>query len=122
MTVRYTYLTKDGTPLADGEELTRAQIAFQVLLEGGLGVPVLDRNTLDEFVRRADLFQTYISVLWSNGDGTPRILHREDWVELLPRAGSNWGKIGKADFDRSMKKRIDAYWESVDRREREAKG
>lgn len=122
MTVRYTYLTEDGTPLADGTKLTPVQIAFQVLLEGGLGVPVLDRSTLDEFVRRADLFQAYISVLWRNGDGTPRIFHREDWVELLPRAGSNWSKVSKVEFDRSMKPQIAAYWESIDRRKREKQG
>lgn len=121
MTVRYTYLDEDGNPLADGEKLTKVQLAFQVLCEGGMGVPVLDRSTLDEFVRRADLFQTYISVLWRNGDGTPRIFHREDWVELLPDARSNWGKTSKAEFDRYMKRQIAEYWESVDRRKREAK-
>lgn len=120
MPTRYTYLTEDGSPLADGIKLTPVQIAFQVLCEGGMGVPVLDRSTLDEFVRRADLYQTYITVLWRNGDGTPRIFHREDWVDLLPGARSNWTKSSRTEFDRSMKRHIASYWESADRRKREA--
>lgn len=117
MAIRYSYLTKSGTPLPDGAELTPVQVAFQVLCEGGLGVPVLNRSTLDEFVRRADLFQAYVSVLWRNGDGTPRIFHREDWLELLPEARSNWTKVSKADFDRTMKKHIADYWAAIDRQE-----
>lgn len=122
MPIRYTFLDKVGNPLADGTKLTPVQAAFQVLCEGGLGVPILDRSTLDEFVRRADLFQAYVGVLWRNGDGTPRIFNRADWVELLPGVRSNWTKSSKADFDRNMKKMAAEYWEAIDRKRGEAKG
>lgn len=120
MTVRYTYLTEDGTPLADGTSLTPPQCAFQVLCEGGIGIPVLDRSTIDEFTRRADLIQTYMGTIWRNGDGTPRIFGRADWMSLLPGARSNWTKVSRTDFDRNMNKEIEAYWKHLDEKARKS--
>lgn len=121
MTVRYTFLNPDGTPKTGIEKLSPVQCAFEVLSEMGIGIPNLNRDTLDEWVRRADLMQAYVSTVWRNGDGTPRIFHREDWLELMPGARSNWSKRSKVDFDQSMKTEIAAYWASVDRRAERAK-
>jgi hypothetical protein len=116
MPVHYSFTLADGTEQDPAQELTPVQQAFLILNEMRMGVPVLNRSTLDEFVRRADLVQTYIGVVWRNGDGTPRIFTRADFVELLPGARTNWPKVAKATFDQVMKKEIAAYWASVDSR------
>lgn len=113
MPVHYTFTRPDGTE-DDSPELTPAQQAFLSLGEMGIGVPRLNRSTIDEFVRRADLLQTYVGTLWRNGDGTPRIFGREDFMGLLPEARTNWNARSKRDFDQLMKKEIAAYWASVD--------
>ena len=115
MPVTYVFLAPDGTEGESGE-LTPEQQAFLALGEMGIGIPRLDRSTLDEFVRRADLMQTYIGTVWREGDGTPRIFGRHDFVKLLPGARSNWPRRSKAEFDKLMKPEIAAYWASVDSR------
>lgn len=122
MPVTYSFTLPDGTESRPvPSDLTDEQYGFLRLSEMGIGIPRLDRSTLDEFVRRADLLQAYIGTVLRNADGTPRILTRADFVKLLPGAQTNWTKRSKADFDRSMKTEIAAYWASVDRRAEEAK-
>lgn len=116
MPVSYAFTQTDGTDQDPAADLSPVQQAFLVLNEMGIGIPRLDRSTIDEFVRRADLLQTYVGVVWRNGDGTPRIFTRADFTELLPGARTNWTARSKRDFDQIMKKEIGAYWESVDRR------
>lgn len=115
MPVHYTFLTSDGTEDESGE-LTPEQQAFLSLGEMGIGVPVLNRSTLDEFVRRADLLQAYVGTIWRGADGTPRIFGRADFTKLLPEARTNWSKRSKAEFDRLITRERDAYWASVDSR------
>lgn len=115
MPVHYAFTTPEGAE-DESAELTVEQQAFLALGEMGIGVPVLDRSTLDEFVRRADLLQAYVGTVWREADGTPRIFGRADFVKLLPEARTNWSKRGKADFDRLMKAESTAYWQSVDSR------
>lgn len=116
MPVSYAFKNADGTDQDPAADLSPAQQAFLALSEMGIGIPRLDRSTLDEFVRRADLLQAYVGIVWRNGDGTPRIFTRADFVELLPGARTNWTARSKRDFDQAMKKEIDAYWSSVDSR------
>lgn len=116
MPVSYAFKKPDGTDQDPAADLSPVQQAFLVLNEMGIGIPRLDRSTLDEFVRRADLLQAYVGIVWRNGDGTPRIFTRADFTELLPGARTNWTARSKRDFDQVMKKEIDAYWNSVDSR------
>lgn len=115
MPVTYSFTTTDGTE-DESPELTPEQQAFLALSEMGIGVPVLTRATLDEFVRRADLIQAYVGVVWREGDGTPRIFGRADFTRLLPEARTNFVRRSRTDFDKLMKTEIDGYWKSVDSR------
>ncbi len=120
MPVTYTFGLPDGSdsrPLPS--ELTDEQYGFLRLSEMNLGIPVLDRKTLDEFVRRADLVQAYIGTVVNDQHGTPRVLVRADFMKLLPFARTNWTYISKRDFDRMMQREIEAYWASVDSRKKE---
>ena len=117
MPVSYTFTLEDGTesrPVPG--DLSDEQYGFLRLCEMGIGIPRLDRNTLDEFVRRADLLQAYIGTVLNGADGNPRVLTRADFVKLLPGARTNWTARSKRDFDQLMKKEIAAYWASVDSR------
>lgn len=114
MPVRYGFTLEDGTALQpNGADMSDAQYAFVRLGEMGIGIPKLDRSTLDEFVRRADLLQRYIGPALTGPEG-PVILHRADFETLLPGAWTNWGKVTKTTFDRLMKAEIEAYWKHVD--------
>lgn len=116
MPVSYAFTLEDETEQDPAADLSPVQQAFLVLNEMGIGIPRLDRSTIDEFVRRADLLQTYVGIVWRNGDGTPRIFTRADFTELLAGARTNWTARSKRDFDQAMKKEIAAYWASVDSR------
>lgn len=100
----------------DSAELTPVQQVFLSLGEMGIGIPVLNRKTLDEFVRRADLIQAYVGDVWVNGDGTPRVFGRADFTELLPVARTNWSARSKREFDGLIKIEQARYWDSVDRK------
>ncbi|QBZ72185.1 hypothetical protein SEA_KRADAL_299 [Streptomyces phage Kradal] len=114
MSVRYVFTRPDGTEQPGSESLTPVQQAFLALSEMGIGIPRLDRKTLDEFVRRADLLQAYVGTVWRNGDGTPRIFTRADFTGLLPGARTNWSPVTTAKFNQLIKAERDAYWKSVD--------
>lgn len=103
MPVRYGFRQHDGTVLQPvASDLTDAQYGF-TLLSGGIGMPVLDEKTIDEFTRRADLYQKYIGPVLADGNG-PRILTRVDFETLMPGAWTNWTKVSKRDFDADMKR------------------
>jgi hypothetical protein len=114
MPVRYAFKRSDGTEQSADEPLTPVQQAFLALAEMGIGIPKLNRTTLDEFVRRADLMQAYVGVTWRNGDGTPRIFTRSDFMELLPEARTNWPPVPLPKFNQLIRAERDAYWKSVD--------
>lgn len=117
MPVNYTFSLPDGTdsrPIPS--DLTDEQYGFLRLSEMGIGIPVLDRKTLDEFVRRADLLQAYIGTVLNGTGGEPRILGRADFVKLLPFARTNWSFVKKSEFDQRIAEERDAYWASVDSR------
>lgn len=117
MPVNYSFTLPDGTESRPvPSDLTDEQYGFLRLSEMGIGVPLLDRKSLDEFVRRADLIQAYVGTVLNGEDGKPRILGRADFVKLLPAARTNWSPVKKADFDRAIDKERDSYWGSVDRK------
>jgi hypothetical protein len=121
MPVNYSFTLPDGTESRPvPSDLTDEQYGFLRLSEMGLGIPLLDRKSLDEFVRRADLIQAYLGRVLNDEKGKPRTLVRADFVKLLPAARTNWSPVRKTDFDRLMKKEIEAYWESVDRKVKES--
>jgi hypothetical protein len=108
MPVCFGFLDADGSE-KEVEDLNPVQQAFLILNEMGIGIPRLDRNSLDEFVRRADLMQAYIAPIWRNGDGTVRIFGRADFLELLPKAWTNWGFVPKTQFDQMIEREREAY-------------
>lgn len=115
MPVRYGFEQPDGTVSGPAiEDLTEAQYGFLLLSDAGIGVPRVDRATIDEFVRRADLMQTYLGPVLRNPDGTALILHREDFMTLLPGAWTNWTKVSQRDFNSRITGLRDAYWKCVD--------
>lgn len=114
MSVRYAFTRPDGTEQPADEPLSPVQQAFLALSGMGLGIPKLDRKTLDEFVRRADLLQAYVGVVWHNGDGTPRVFTRADFMELMPSARTNWSPVTTTKFNQLIRVERDAYWASVD--------
>lgn len=117
MPVSYSFMQDDGPDLRPyPSELDNVQYGFLRLSEMGIGIPVLDRKTLDEFVRRADLLQAYVGTVLNREDGTPWVLTRADFLTLLPGARTNWSFVKKSDFDKRMQRDIAAYWESVDSR------
>lgn len=112
MPVRYGFQQSDGTTLRPvASDLTDVQYAF-TLLSGAIGMPVLDEKTIDEFTRRADLYQKYIGNVLSNSNG-PMVFTRADFETLMPGAWTNWTKVGKRDFDIAMKREKAAYEASV---------
>lgn len=116
MPVNYTFSLPDGTDIRPvPSDLTDEQYGFLRLGEMGLGIPVLDRRTLDEAVRRADLLQMYVGTVLRGEGGEPRVLGRADLMKLLPFARTNWPSRSKAEFDRLIGKEREAYWASVDR-------
>jgi hypothetical protein len=115
MPVTYTFTTPDGAESRPvPADLTDEQYGFLRLSEMGIGIPKLDRSTLDEFVRRADLLQAYVGTVLRTPEGEPRILTRADFVKLLPGARTNWTARSKREFDQLMKKEIADYWAAVD--------
>lgn len=116
MTLRVGFVQPDGTTVRPaGDEIADQQYAF-MLLSNCIGMPTLDRSTIDEFVRRVDLYQTYLGpVLHSGKDGTSVLLDRTYLMSLLPGgAWTNATKVSKRDYDASLAKERDAYWKSVD--------
>lgn len=125
MPVTYSFTLPDGSESKPTlEQMTEEQYGFLKLCEMGIGVPRLDRSTLDEFTRRADLMQAYVGPAVCGPHGEPRVLGRADFMKLMPGAGArtNWTPRSNREFDRLMKQEIDAYWASVDRREKEENG
>ena len=115
MPVHFSFELPDGTtsrPTMD--ELTEAQFGFLLLSDAGIGIPHLDRTTVDEFVRRADLMQFYLGPLLRNPDGSPLILGREHFMTLLPGARTNWTKVSQRDFNARIAEVRDDYWKRVD--------
>lgn len=115
MPVHYAFEKADGTtdrPVPS--DLTDVQYAFTRLSDMGIGIPRLNRDTLDEFVRRADLMQAYVGPVMVKPDGAPLVFTRADFVALLPEARTNWTAVGKRDFDATMAKERDAYWKHLD--------
>lgn len=110
MPVRYTFIKADGTAQDPQADLSPVQQAFLSLSQMGIGIARLNRSTIDEFVRRADLMQTYVGTVWTNGDGSPRVFTRADFMELMPQANTNWSTIGKQAFDKLMEKPIADRW------------
>lgn len=122
MPVTYSFTMPDGSESRPAlNDLTDEQYGFLKLCEMGIGMPRLNRSTLDEFTRRADLLQAYIGPVLRGPHGEPRVLGRADFMKLLPGAGArtNWTPRSKREFDQLMKPEIAAYWASVDRREKE---
>lgn len=116
MTVRFGFEDVEGNqirPLAS--EMADVQTAF-VQLSGALGMPRLDRTTVEEFARRAELYQAYVGYVLSNGSG-PQYFGLRDFLEMLkttPVAWTNWTKVSKRDFDADMKREREAYWKYMD--------
>lgn len=98
------------TPFPVASELTPVQEAF-INASGAIGMSRLDAKTMDEFVRRVELYQTYIQAFLFSHEG-PLHLNRQMLEEMLGdhvSARTNWTPVNKRDFDASMKKEKAAF-------------
>jgi len=107
MAIRAGYETQDGGaemfPVYG--ELTVEQQAF-LIMTMSVGMPRLDEKTADEFVRRVDLWQTYVGPFLTEGGRTVPVT-REILAEILnghKAAWTNASRITKRDFDAAIKK------------------
>lgn len=95
---------------ADGEavpfpEILSAELGAVVLLMGAVGIRRIDRNTIDEFVRRADLYDTYVAG-WLFKDGEQVSMTRKilvDSMEGYPAIWSDGEVMGEINFDRMIR-------------------
>lgn len=99
-------------------ELTGVQAAF-INATMAVGVPRLDRKTIDEFVRRTELLQTYVQKLLYDQDG-PLDLNRDMLLGMLgdhQAACTNANRLSQRDFNAAMKKEKAAREAAVTQRE-----
>ncbi len=94
------------------KDMAHARRGF-IALSVAVGMPRLDRGTLDEFVRRTDLFQTYLGTVEGDDKG-PVILGRRHFEALLPLATTNASVISRRGFDARINQERDACWTSQD--------
>lgn len=76
-----------------------------VMLMGAVGIRRIDGGTIDEFVRRADLYSTYVtSYLFENGEDvalTRKIL--VETMDMYPVIWSDGDLIAAEEFDRIIR-------------------
>lgn len=117
MPIRAFFVQADGETAPFPPELTGVQEAF-INATGAVGMPRLDKTTIDEFVRRIELYQTYVQHLMYNQDG-PLKLDRAMLLDMLGNhkaACTNFTRVTKRDFDADMK-REKAAFEAAQQRE-----
>lgn len=77
-----------------------------------VGMPRLDAKTMDEFVRRIELYQAYVQHLMHNADG-PLALDRGMLLAMLGgkyvAACTNASRVTKRNFDAALAKEKAAY-------------
>lgn len=111
VSIRAGYETQDGGAVTFPayRDLTVEQTAF-LFMTMSVGMPRLDEKTIDEFVRRVDLWQTYVGpFLTENGKTVP--VTRKILAEILAghkAAWTNVNRITKRDFDAVIKKEKEA--------------
>lgn len=113
MTLRAFFEKADGStePILLTGKLAGVREAFMTATMA-VGMPRLDIKTMDEFVRRIELYQTYVQHLMYNADG-PLALDREMLLAMLgseyTAACTNASRVTKRDFDAALKKEKAAY-------------
>ncbi len=99
--------TSDGETIPLPEPMSPEQSAV-VHLTGGTGIRRIDDETIDEFVRRADLYDTYIGGidLLEIGTGKRVPITRQVITEAMagyPALWTNAGLITPEAFDRMIR-------------------
>lgn len=107
------FVTKDDStePILLAGELAGVREAFMNATMA-VGMPRLDAKTMDEFVRRIELYQTYVQHLLYSADG-PLALDRQMLLAMLgdeyTAACTNASRVTKRDFDAALKREKAAY-------------
>lgn len=117
---RYEKADGEAVPFPEREDdMTPEQQAF-IHLSRAVGIRRLDADSLDEFVRRIELYQTYITTFVFDENG-PVILGRKDMQEMLGSqyvaAWTSFEEITQTKFDAYMKKEKAASEAAARRRE-----
>lgn len=105
--MRAYFETKDGETVPLPEPMSPEQTAV-VYLTGGTGIRRIDEDTIDEFVRRADLYDTYIGGinLMEIGTSTRVPITRQIINEALGGNAALWtnaGLVTPEAFDRMIR-------------------
>lgn len=105
--MRAYFETSDGETIPLPEPMSPEQSAV-VYLTGGTGIRRIDDETIDEFVRRADLYDTYIGGinLLEIGTGKRVPITRQVITEAMagyPALWTNAGLITPEAFDRMIR-------------------
>ena len=120
MTIRAYFETAEGeaAPFPVASELTEMQKAF-INATIAVGMPRLDESTINEFVRRIELYQTYVQGFLGDRDGQVDVTRKmllnmlgEEYVA----AGTNATRLIKRDFDAAMRTEEAAYKAEIVRR------
>lgn len=89
------------------KDLTLEQASFLTMTQM-VGMPRLDLRTADEFLRRVDLFQTYMAPLYVGPSG-PMKVERETVFRILQGnvgAWTNVQPVSREVFDREIEKEM----------------
>lgn len=105
--MRAYFETSDGETIPLPEPMSPEQAAI-VYLTGGTGIRRIDDETIDEFVRRADLYDTYIGGidLLEIGTGKRVPITRQVITEAMaghPVLWTNAGLVTPEAFDRMIR-------------------
>lgn len=97
----------EAVPFPEREDdMTPEERAF-ILLSRSVGMRRLDSDTIDEFVRRIELYQTYFTTFVYDENG-PVILGRKDMLDMLgdryTAAWTAFSETSTTKFDAAVKK------------------
>lgn len=99
--------TADGTTIPVGEPMS-PEVSVIAYLTGATGIRRIDDDTIDEFVRRADLYDTYIggTTLREIGTGEEIAITRKILTETMGENTALWtdaGLLTPEEFDRMIR-------------------
>lgn len=120
MTIR-AYFENNGEMTPFPPQPTAEQQAF-MLLTMGVGMPRLDEKTMPEFVRRIELYQTYIGSFMQDKDG-PVDMTKDILREMLDGYDAAWtnaNRMNRREFGAFIEKERVAFERAAARRRQAA--
>jgi hypothetical protein len=83
-----------------------AEQSAVVMLMGATGIRQIDDDTIDEFVRRADLYDTYVGGWLFGIGGEPVAVTRKILTDMMGEHAAVWSDVGlltPEEFDRTIR-------------------